>query len=320
MVGDGEFVFLFDQNPDGGVSPVRCYRAADGVEVPVPDSSAAFTNIKTSKFYGRKVLAFDADAPKKSVRLYDLFTGKDVWKKDLDTDGWVLKSEDDAYTGYVTKAGDVFVLNAADGKDVFHAKLDPSKVAKHLEKVNEVMLFADGERFFVMLNRPHDGANRFGYNPVFTQSIRAVRVNGHLYAFERATGRRLWYTDEQLEDQNISLEQFEEIPLIFAASFQQKFAANGGLEGQFTKFLALDKATGKLKYFKQMPQQVQFYSIVSDPKAGTIDVLNYNNVRVRFVPDDGKPVSRTDGPGGSSGPGSVGSAVPVPPAPPAIKK
>ena len=101
---------------------------------------------------------------------------------------------------------------------MFKAKLDPAKMAKHLEKVNEAMLFADGERFFVMLNRPHEGPNnRGGYNPVFTQAIRAVRVNGAMYAFDRATGRRLWYTDEQLEDQNISLEQFAELPIIIAA-------------------------------------------------------------------------------------------------------
>jgi outer membrane protein assembly factor BamB len=319
MVGDGEFVFLYDQNPDGGVSPVRCYRAADGVEVTVPDSSAAFTNVKRAKFYGRKVLAFDADAAKKAVRLYDLYTGKDVWKRDLEADGWVLKSEDEAYTGYVTRAGDVVVLNAADGKDVFRAKLDPARVAKHTEKVNEVLLFADGERFFVMLNRPHEGGNRFGHNPVFMQGIRSVRVNGHLYAFERATGRRLWYTDEQLEDQNISLEQFADLPLIFAASFQQKLAANGGLEAQYTKFLALDKQTGKLKYFKQMANQMQFYAITADPKTGTVSVLNYNNLPIRFVPDDGKPVTRSDPEPPKVPIGRTGVIAP-PVAVPAIKK
>ena len=204
MVGDGEFVFLYDVNPDGNVSPVRCYRAADGVEVTVPDSSAAFTNVKRSKFYGRKVLAFDDEAGKKVLRLYDLFTGKDLWKKDLGADGWMLRAEDDEYTGYVTAAGDVVVLGAMDGKEVFKAKLDPAKMAKHLEKVNEALLFSDRDRFFVMLNRPHEGPNnRGGYNPVFTQAIRAVRVNGVMYAFDRATSRRLWHTDEQLEDQNI---------------------------------------------------------------------------------------------------------------------
>ena len=157
MIGDGEFVFLYDVNPDGNVSPVRCYRAADGVEVTVPDSSAAFTNVKRAKFYGRKVLAFDDEPGKKAVRLYDLYTGKDIWKKDLGADGWQLRSEDDSYAGYVTMAGDVVVLSAADGKDVFRAKLDEAKKGKHLEKVNDAMLLADGERFFVMLNRPSEG-------------------------------------------------------------------------------------------------------------------------------------------------------------------
>jgi outer membrane protein assembly factor BamB len=321
MLGDGEFVFLYDVNPDGAVSPVRCYRAADGVEVPVNDSSTAFTNVKRAKFYGRKVLAFDEDAGKKAIRLYDLFTGKDVWKKDLGADGWQLRSEDDSYTGYVTTAGEVVVLNSSDGKEVFKSKLDDAKKGQHLEKINDAVLLVDGDRFFVMLNRPSEGNNRFGYNPIFTQAIRSIKVNGHMYAFDRASGKRLWYTDEQLEDQNIALEQFTDLPIILAAANYQKVNANGAVEAPTMKFVALDKATGKLKYYKSSPNQGQYYSIVTDPKTGTIDVLNYSGQRVRFVPDDGKSV-------GSSSTGTkenVTTVVPrpigggVPAALPAIK-
>ncbi len=290
MLGNGEYVFLYDVNPDGAVSPVRCYRAADGVEVTVPDSSAVFTNVKRAKFYGRKVLAFDDEAGKKAIRLYDLYTGKDVWKKQLGGDGWQLRSDDDNFTGYVTANGDVVVLNAADGKEVFKSKLDENKKGKHLEKVDGAMLFADPEHFFVMLNRPSEGNNRFGYNPVFTQAIRSVKVNGHMYAFERSTGKRLWYTDEQLEDQNISTEQFADLPIILAANNFYKIAANGGIQSQNQKFVAIDKATGKLRFYKVSPNQGQYYSIVTDPKAGTIEVLNYSGHRVRFVPDDGRSV------------------------------
>jgi outer membrane protein assembly factor BamB/tetratricopeptide (TPR) repeat protein len=292
MVGDGEFVFLYDVNPDGGVSPVRCYRAADGVEVQVPDSSSAFTNVKKAKFYGRKVLAFD-ESGKKAVRLYDLFTGKDVWKKEVGGDGWLLRCEDDAFTGYVGADGEVVVLNASDGKEVFKSKLDDAKKAKHLEKVDDALLFVDGDHFFVMLNRPNEGNNRFGYNPVFTQAIRSTKVNGHMYAYNRSTGKRLWHTDEQLENQNISLEQFGDLPIILAASNYQKIGANGNFEGNFMKFVAIEKATGKVKFSKHGPNQGQYYSIVTDPKAGTIDVLNYSGQRVRFVPDDGKSVGRS---------------------------
>src|SRR5262245_64827892 len=101
--------------------------------------------MKKSNFYGRKALAFDDEPGKKAVRLYDLFTGKDLWKKDLGADGWQLRSEDDEFTGFVTVGGEVVVLNAMDGKEIFRAKLDPSKMGKQLEKVNEAFLFADGE-------------------------------------------------------------------------------------------------------------------------------------------------------------------------------
>jgi outer membrane protein assembly factor BamB len=307
MVGDGELVFLYDVNPDGNVSPVRCYRAADGVEVTVPDSSAAFQNVKRSKFYGRKVLSFDDEPGKKALRMYDLFTGKDIWSKPLGGDGFQLRSEDDDFTGYVTTTGDVVVLNAADGKELFKSKLDEKMLGKHMEKVNEAVLFADADRFFIVLNRPHDNANnRGGNNPVFTQAIRSVRVNGPMYAFDRKNGQRLWFTDEQMDDQNVSLEQFADLPIIIAASQYQKFAANGNFEGQFMKFLAIDKATGKLKYAKQGVSQGQYYSIVTDPKAGTIEVLNYSGHRVRFSPDDGKTVG-ADGPKGSEG---LGTSVP----------
>jgi outer membrane protein assembly factor BamB/tetratricopeptide (TPR) repeat protein len=296
MVGDGELVFLYEVGSDGAASPVRCYRAADGVEVNVPDSSAAFGSTKRAKFYGRKVLAFDDEPGKKAVRMYDLFTGKDLWKKELGADGWQLRSEDDEFTGFVTVGGDVVVLNVTDGKEVFRAKLDPSKMAGHLDKVNEALLFADADRFFVMLNKPHEAANaRGGYQPVFTPAVRSVRVNGHMYAFDRATGRRLWYTEEQLEDQSLALEQFAELPIMLAANMYQKFAANGNFEGQFMKFVALDKATGKLKFAKHGLNQGQYYSIVSDPRTGTIEVLNYSGQRVRFTPDDGKAVGAADG-------------------------
>ena len=71
-------------------------------------------------------------------------------------------------------------------------------------------------------------------------------------------------------------------------------------------FVAIDKATGKLRFSKQGGSNggQQYYSIVTDPKAGTIDVLNYGGQRVRFVPDDGKSVGAIDAgtPKGSEGP------------------
>ncbi|WP_020470292.1 outer membrane protein assembly factor BamB family protein [Zavarzinella formosa] len=289
LLGDSEHVFTYEANPDGAVSMVRCYRAADGVEVQIPDSSQAFTNIKRTKVYGRRVLTGDETAGKKCVRLYDLLTGKDIWKRDIPGDGWMIHTQMEGHTGYVTAAGDVVVMSTTDGKDIFKAKLDESLKAQHLEKVNEVMLFGDESRFFVMLNKPTENGRFF--NPVFTQSITSAKVNGTMYAFSRATSKKLWHTEEQLEDQNIVLEQFGELPIIMAANQFQKINANGNFEGQFMKFVAIDKETGKLRFAKQGLAQGQYYAILTDAKAGTIEVLNHSNQRIRFSPDDGKDMS-----------------------------
>jgi hypothetical protein len=107
-----------------------------------------------------------------------------------------------------------------------------------------------------------------------------------------------------------------------AANQFQKFAANGNFEGQVLKFLALDKASGKIKFAKQgLGNQGQYYSIVTDPKAGTIEVLNYSGNRVRFAPDDGKAVGAADGPktdGTAGGPPIPPRPVGVVPAVPAV--
>lgn len=314
LIGDGEYVFLFDANADGDVSPVRCYRAADGVEVSVPDSSAAFTNLNRSKFYGRKVLAFDGEKGQKSLRLYDLFTGKDIWKKALGADGWMLDSQDDAFTGYVTAAGEVVVLGALDGQEVFRSKLDPAQTGKHLEKVDEALLFADADRFYVVLNRPSEVRKnlRGKVNPVFTQAIRSVPVNGPMYAFSRASGERLWFTDEQLDDQNLVVDQFAELPILIAANQYQKFGKNGQFEGLQVKVVALNKASGKVAYLKEGGGQgQQYYAIQADPRAGTIEVLNHSGHRIRFASADSKIVGAADGP-------KTGTDVATTPALPAV--
>lgn len=290
MIGDAEHIFTYEASPDGNVSMVRCYRAADGVEVVIPDSSLAFTSLKRSKFIGRQVLTGDDTPGKKSIRLYDLYTGKDVWKRDIAGDGWMMNSQMEGYTGFVSTNGDVMVISTVDGKEVFKAKLDESVKATQLEKLAGVTLFGDSERFFVMLNKANEKAQNF--NGTFTLSINSVKANGTMYAFNRATAKRLWYSeDQQLVDQNIVTNQFSELPIIIAANQFQKINANGNFEGQFMKLIAIDKDTGKAKFAKSGLSQGQFYSLITDAKAGTIEILNHNNVRIRFSPDDGKNVS-----------------------------
>ncbi len=220
LMGDDSHVFVFESNAEGAVTSARAIRAGDGVEIQIQDSSQVFSNLNKSKTVGRRVLVLDDKSGKRLMRLYDILTGKDDWTKEIGGNAVILQCEDPNLAGYVSNNGDVVVFSVKDGKEIFTAKLDQKKLAQHMDKVDSAILLTDRERFFFVLNRPlvYDKQN---YNPALTPGIRALRVNGHMYCFDRATQKRLWFTDEQFENQQIILDQFQDLPILLGRPLVQ---------------------------------------------------------------------------------------------------
>jgi len=293
LMGDENYVFVFESNAEGGVTSARAVRASDGVEVLIQDSSQVFSNLKKSKTAGRRVLVLDEKGDKKSMRLYDILTGKDDWKKEINGNAIMLRCEDPGLTGYVSDKGDVMVFSVKDGKEVFSSKLDSKKLTQHMDKVDSAVLLTDRDRFFVVLNRPLDNNANVNYNPSFTPGIRTLRLNGHMYCFDRNTKKRLWYTDEQFNSQQIILDQFQDLPIIIGANWYNR-VNNGVFEGNGLKVVSLDKRTGSALIRKEVPPNGQFHALTADPKTGIVELIR-NDMRIRFTPDDGKPSSSTEG-------------------------
>lgn len=305
LMGDENHVFVFESNTEGAVTSARAVRAADGVEIQIQDSSQVFSNLKKSKTAGRRVLVLDEKGEKKSMRLYDVLTGKDDWKKEIEGNAVMLRSEDPNVAGYVSDKGEVVIFGVKDGKEVFSAKLDEKKFARHMDKVETAVLLSDRDRFYVMLNRPIEGVNvNFGYSPSVTPGIRTLKVNGHMYCFDRATKKRLWYTDEQLENQQIILDQFQDLPILLGAHWYNQ-VNNGVFVGNGMKVVAIDKATGRTLFRKELGQNATpFHALNADPKTGTVELIR-SDLRIKFVPDDGKPSGALPGNAVGMGPGTT---------------
>ena len=289
VVGTADHVFVFETNKDGGVSAVRCLRAIDGVDVPIPDSSVVFNSLKKAKIFGRTVACID-DAPgnKKVLRMYDLLTGLDVWSKPIAAaDAWLAAADDTTpAVGYVSATGEIAVFDAKTGKELVKSAVNAKKAKGHLEKVESAKLLADRERFFVQINREITKPNpNFGMQPPTSAALALLPVNGPMYCFDRATGKHLWHTDEQLESQGIVTEQFRDLPIVFAC-YRDMVNFNWGT--MTDRFVAIDKATGKVLWSKKLQSGGQtLYAMAADPKAGTIEYI-HNQFRVKFAPDDGK--------------------------------
>jgi outer membrane protein assembly factor BamB/tetratricopeptide (TPR) repeat protein len=285
LMGDENHIFVFESNAEGAVTSARAIRAADGVEVQIQDSAQVFSNLKKAKTAGRRVLVLDEKNGKKSMRLYDILTAKDDWKRDIDGGATMLHCEDPNLAGFVSDKGEVVIFSVKDGKEIFTGRLDAKMAGQHLDKLESAVLLADRERFYVFLNKP--GENNLNYNPSVNPGIRTMRVNGGVYCFDRATQKRLWRTDEQFENQQIVLDQFQDLPIILGAHAYNRI--NNGVFENSLRLIAIDKRTGLSLYRKEVQQGAPFHALTADPRTGTVEFARMD-MKIKFVPDDSKVV------------------------------
>jgi outer membrane protein assembly factor BamB len=333
IVGDAKHVYLVEQLQNGSSS--RVLRAVDGVQIQgVPEFGSLLAGSSRVHASGRHVLLFESggkDKPR-TLKLYDILDGKDVWAKQYPADSAVFDPVDPTLTGVVSADGDVEVLDARTGKPLLTAKVDAGRAAEHLKDdkgkfaVVKPLLMADGERYYVFLNRAYtqilvngQSAESWGASP-----NRVRFVNGPAYAFDRRTGKRLWYTSTQFVNQRLLVERFDELPCLVA--FNPMYAEEGaqqpqggggmvirgggfgrggaGVPGASHKIVVVDKASGALRENKELlAGQGWFQSFSYDPKTSTYELANYQNARLRITPPDDKKDTK----------GSAG--VPKPPEP-----
>ena len=120
--------------------------------------------------------------------------------------------------------------------------------------------------------------------------LRTQAVNGALYAFDRATNKRLWcYGNGLLENQLLVIDQFAELPVIMAAAPMQ-LRNNNNFQNIYP-VVVIEKARGRLIFDKQVPFDHQYFMRLQvDHKNGTID-LDKPMQRIVITPDDSATVA-----------------------------
>ena len=287
VFGDARHVLLVEGGAGGGTSKVL--RAVDGSAVEsAPDFAALVTSPSRLALLGRMILVGEGgNGSARVLRLVDPTTGRDVWKQEAPATSLVLKTLDPELCGFLNQDGTFEVFESRTGKSLLKAGVDADRVDAHLKDetgkfaVTKPLLLADGERFYLFLNRdPKPNNNVPFYGGV--SIIRSHPVNGVAYGFDRATGKRLWFTERLFEAQTLLVERMDELPVLIAAGT----VLDEQTRTPTYRVAVLDKQAGKLKYFKgHNPQQGLFQTMIYDAKTKGIELFNYN-VRVRIVPDD----------------------------------
>src|SRR5262249_52647377 len=264
VFGDDQHVYVVESSGESGGRSVRAARAQDGVAIRVP----AF-----GPLYGRKVrtlgrcllLQEESKDGNKVLRLYDVQTAKDVWRREFAAGAIVMRTEDPRLTG-VVEGRNVSVLTSRTGEVLFKSQLQ----AAHVEKLQEVTLFGDRERLYLALNRTPEPGLTWNANAGF--GLRSLKIHGPVYALNRKSGAVDWVCDF-VPHQWLMLEQVRDLPILLFASQYNKTAASGSAERMGVKVTGVDKRTGKLLYDREFAPHNVFHALKTDPQAGTIELI-----------------------------------------------
>lgn len=269
VFGDDAYIYVVTIGEDKSPSGTRVFRAHDGVSVKAPDFSAVFQ--KRLRVQGRTILASETDAKNAlTLRLYDVLAGKDVWKQTFPVGTTLLSSEDPRLAGVCEPDGTMRVYDVQERKEVFTTKVAN---VQHVQRAQAIYLLSDPDYIFLAVNGPNDPNQAWGGPQPNVQpgsGLRSVPVNGMVYCFERGTGKLRWYNP--VENQQLIVSQFAELPLVLFTAHYQQVAQNRGVVSQRFVARAIAKHNGKLWYDPQEVPQVMFQALTMDHRTGTVEL------------------------------------------------
>jgi outer membrane protein assembly factor BamB len=282
VFADDQAAFVVTLGPGERPQATRAFRLADGGAVRVPDFAGLYG--RRLRTLGRHLLLSDTDGSERvRLRLYDVRAGKDVWERAYPPKSFVLESASPELAGAVTPDGTVQVVGAGSGKELLKAQMKP----EHLVKVDTVRLLADRDSVYLACVGPTspDIAPFGGVRPNLMPGtgLRAVPVNGEVYAFARSTGKPRWWAE--MPNQMLVLDHFEDLPVLLFTAAYQKWVVDGKSRQvqQVAAAQAIDKRTGKPLYRNEsLPHGNQFHTLKVDAAKGRVDLAAYQ-LKVTFT-------------------------------------
>lgn len=289
VYGDARYIVLVECGADRRPQATKLLRAVDGMTVEgAPNAGRILAAARSYHVYGHTVLLVEGagDQPR-VLRLYDLSSGKDVWRKEYDAKAVPIRSLNPDWTGVVKSTGEVEVLAVRTGQSLGAFQIDKNQVESHVNGCAEAKLLADAERFYLVLDRDGKARGAGRRFPIYNFSLRTHAVNGPMYCFDRTTGKRLWYLDDVLDNQSIVLERFADLPVIVAAApMMDKNNTN------IYKVVVIEKERGMLRFNRAVPYTGNFFQVMTvDVKNGAID-LHRHDLRIHIFPEDEKQAAK----------------------------
>jgi outer membrane protein assembly factor BamB len=290
VFGDDQNIYVVGMGEGNSATGTRAFRAYDGVTVRVRDFTNEYQN--RVRMLGRNILVAETDVKNVlKMRIYDVLTGRTPWEQKFAPGSVQLRSEDPNLAGAVEPDGTVRIVDLRSTKEVMKGKMRWGKMSpKELSSAKGVYLVSDPTAVYIAVNGPNDpnvGGGPPGWvgvpgtstvQPMLSAGygLRALPVNGDVYAFNRASGKLLWVNE--YASSTMTLTHFEDMPaIVFTARYQKRLAGGPGFNvQQYSAIQAVHKRTGKALLHKEDGNLgvVNFHAVQMDPRTGKFEFLS----------------------------------------------
>lgn len=248
--------------------------------------------------FGGHVLSWGLDNGKYSVRLYDLFRERDVWRRELTTDAkGCLIGDDEA--AFLEPDGTLEIVVLKDGQTQLKTQLLAEA------QLSELYVLRSSDQYHVVVSS--DSASNAGNFRIVSDvtlegGASASLTSARIYAFDRHTGRSQWPIPARIRHYSLPLDQPADCPLlVFMRHFGETTSTRN--EGhQHLELLCIDKRTGREMYRQDHTHKVtqtRAYRLEARPAENLVTLnLTRDQFTFRFTTEPlppELPVQQSDG-------------------------
>ncbi|MBL7039743.1 MAG: PQQ-binding-like beta-propeller repeat protein [Pirellulaceae bacterium] len=280
VFGDRELIFVAPPDSD----QAQVFSALDGKELGTRKVHMLENRWATC---GRNLLAWEQDnaTDPLRLRLYDAWTGEEIWQEELPLTSKADLIERDEIA-FIQPDGRFVVRSLWDDQPRIEATLEAEKNLMSLH------VLRSSNQYIVAVNRtvttePNTPA----------ASIRAISsgtamplVTGNMYAFDRASGQPSWEGPVAIERFGFPLDQPVESPVLLLLRHITPKNAKGSRRYQ-TSIMCLDRRNGRTLLQKDdIAAQTYTYDIVADHPKQTVTVsLPNTNFAIKLTDEPLEP-------------------------------
>jgi outer membrane protein assembly factor BamB len=274
LFGDDELLFVAPP-VDGDTQVLRTSTGASlGVRRVAPFNKRITT-------IGRHVLSWEPDGIKQMLVMRDAWLDQTEWSYSFAPHSKADVVSQEAI-GILQPDGEFTLVSLADGKLLIKDRLEPEK------SLTDINLLRTRDAYLLTTNSAARTEANVTMQPVPNASTSRL-INGRLYAFDAATGKKLWPAPAVLAQQGLLLSQPSELPVLV---FVRQILRPGAVSAQpKLSVLCIDKRSGRVLYQNDQltGAQVANFEIIGDAAAKTVVLTVASKMITLTFTDDPLP-------------------------------